>query len=61
MTLEIMQGRGCGPKKDHVLLQLHHLRMPTLLVDHHRGTGTKIFLVPRTCSQLSNRFTIELS
>jgi succinate dehydrogenase (ubiquinone) flavoprotein subunit len=25
MTLEIMQGRGCGPKKDHVLLQLHHL------------------------------------
>ena len=25
MTVEIMEGRGCGPKKDHVLLQLHHL------------------------------------
>eukprot|EP00996_Jenningsia_fusiforme_P005957 NODE_708_length_1965_cov_72.318372_g655_i0.p1 GENE.NODE_708_length_1965_cov_72.318372_g655_i0~~NODE_708_length_1965_cov_72.318372_g655_i0.p1 ORF type:complete len:425 (+),score=67.57 NODE_708_length_1965_cov_72.318372_g655_i0:596-1870(+) len=25
ITLEIMAGRGVGPKKDHVLLQLHHL------------------------------------
>ena len=25
MTMEILQGRGCGPKKDHVYLQLHHL------------------------------------
>eukprot|EP01100_Stratorugosa_tubuloviscum_P013818 TRINITY_DN70_c3_g1_i5.p1 TRINITY_DN70_c3_g1~~TRINITY_DN70_c3_g1_i5.p1 ORF type:complete len:648 (-),score=358.46 TRINITY_DN70_c3_g1_i5:137-2080(-) len=25
ITLEIMQGRGCGPKKDHCLLQLSHL------------------------------------
>lgn len=25
MTLEIREGRGCGPEKDHVLLQLHHL------------------------------------
>ena len=26
MTLEILEGRGCGPKKDHVYLQLHHLK-----------------------------------
>ncbi|XP_063365443.1 succinate dehydrogenase [ubiquinone] flavoprotein subunit, mitochondrial isoform X1 [Cydia amplana] len=25
MTVEIMEGRGCGPEKDHVHLQLHHL------------------------------------
>jgi len=25
MTLEIREGRGCGPNKDHVYLQLHHL------------------------------------
>ena len=25
MTLEIRDGRGCGPDKDHVYLQLHHL------------------------------------
>ncbi|KAK6167320.1 hypothetical protein SNE40_021381 [Patella caerulea] len=24
-TIEIREGRGCGPEKDHVLLQLHHL------------------------------------
>jgi len=28
--LEILEGRGCGPKKDHVLLQLHHLPPETL-------------------------------
>lgn len=25
MTLEMREGRGCGPEKDHVYLQLHHL------------------------------------
>lgn len=25
MTMEILEGRGCGPKKDHISLQLHHL------------------------------------
>jgi len=25
MTLEILEGRGCGPNKDHIHLQLHHL------------------------------------
>ena len=25
MTLEIMEGRGCGPNEDHIYLQLHHL------------------------------------
>lgn len=28
--MEIIAGRGCGPKKDHVLLQLHHLPPETL-------------------------------
>lgn len=25
MTLEILEGRGVGPSKDHIYLQLHHL------------------------------------
>eukprot|EP00997_Jenningsia_sp_PLL12_P002489 NODE_1431_length_1164_cov_209.568610_g1050_i1.p1 GENE.NODE_1431_length_1164_cov_209.568610_g1050_i1~~NODE_1431_length_1164_cov_209.568610_g1050_i1.p1 ORF type:complete len:308 (+),score=109.80 NODE_1431_length_1164_cov_209.568610_g1050_i1:141-1064(+) len=25
MAIEIREGRGCGPKKDHVYLELHHL------------------------------------
>jgi succinate dehydrogenase (ubiquinone) flavoprotein subunit len=25
MTLEIMEGRGVGPEKDHIFLQLNHL------------------------------------
>lgn len=25
MTIEMAEGRGCGPQKDHVYLQLHHL------------------------------------
>ena len=25
MTIEMMEGRGCGPDKDHLHLQLHHL------------------------------------
>uniref|UniRef100_A0A7S1J8M1 Succinate dehydrogenase [ubiquinone] flavoprotein subunit, mitochondrial n=1 Tax=Eutreptiella gymnastica TaxID=73025 RepID=A0A7S1J8M1_9EUGL len=36
MTLEIMAGRGVGPKKDHVLLQLHHLPSDML---HQRLPG----------------------
>ncbi|KAI8439487.1 hypothetical protein MSG28_013258 [Choristoneura fumiferana] len=30
MTIEIMEGRGCGPEKDHVHLQLHHLPLDQL-------------------------------
>merc|ERR1712137_986856 len=36
MTIEIMEGRGVGPKKDHIYLQLHHLK-PELL--HERLPG----------------------
>jgi succinate dehydrogenase / fumarate reductase flavoprotein subunit len=25
MTIEILEGRGCGPDKDHILLHLEHL------------------------------------
>ncbi len=25
MTMEILAGRGVGPQKDHIYLQLHHL------------------------------------
>uniref|UniRef100_A0A8W4F7W9 Succinate dehydrogenase [ubiquinone] flavoprotein subunit, mitochondrial n=1 Tax=Sus scrofa TaxID=9823 RepID=A0A8W4F7W9_PIG len=32
MTLEIREGRGCGPEKDHVYLQLHHLPPEQLAV-----------------------------
>merc|ERR1712172_360890 len=31
MTMEIREGRGCGPEKDHVYLQLHHLPPEQLL------------------------------
>merc|ERR1711976_1125237 len=30
MTIEINEGRGCGPDKDHVYLQLHHLPVEQL-------------------------------
>ena len=30
MTLEILEGRGCDPKKDHIHLQLHHIPKETL-------------------------------
>ncbi|KAH7707811.1 succinate dehydrogenase flavoprotein subunit [Aphelenchoides avenae] len=30
MTLEIMEGRGVGPDKDHIYLQLHHLPVEQL-------------------------------
>lgn len=30
MTLEIMEGRGVGPSKDHIYLQLHHLPVEQL-------------------------------
>ena len=30
MVIEILEGRGCGPDKDHVLLKLAHLRDETL-------------------------------
>jgi len=30
MTIEINEGRGVGPKKDHIYLQLHHLPPQTL-------------------------------
>jgi succinate dehydrogenase/fumarate reductase flavoprotein subunit len=33
MTIEIREGRGCGPEKDHVFLQLHHLPPEQLQVE----------------------------
>jgi len=30
MTIEIREGRGCGPEKDHCYLQLHHLPIEQL-------------------------------
>eukprot|EP00760_Papus_ankaliazontas_P024346 PhM_4_TR2254/c0_g1_i1/m.78350/K00234/SDHA, SDH1; succinate dehydrogenase (ubiquinone) flavoprotein subunit len=36
MTMEILAGRGCGPKKDHVMLQLHHID-PNLLAERLPG------------------------
>jgi hypothetical protein len=36
MTIEINEGRGCGPPKDHILLHLEHLE-PKLL--HERLPG----------------------
>ncbi len=36
MTMEIREGRGCGPEKDHILLQLSHLPADVL---HERLPG----------------------
>jgi len=36
ITLEVMQGRGVGPKKDHALLQLSHLS-PEILAERLPG------------------------
>jgi succinate dehydrogenase / fumarate reductase flavoprotein subunit len=36
MTIEIREGRGCGPQKDHILLHLEHLPPETL---HERLPG----------------------
>jgi len=36
MTVEILEGRGCGPNKDHILLHLEHLE-PAIL--HQRLPG----------------------
>ncbi|HEX3535338.1 MAG TPA: succinate dehydrogenase flavoprotein subunit [Stellaceae bacterium] len=36
MTIEILEGRGCGPQKDHILLHLEHLD-PAIL--HQRLPG----------------------
>lgn len=30
MTIEIMEGRGCGPNKDHIMLDLSHIDAKTL-------------------------------
>ena len=35
MTIEIMEGRGCGPEKDHCVLQLHHLPPEQLNQRYH--------------------------
>lgn len=31
MTMELIEGRGCGPKKDHLYLHLNHLAPETLM------------------------------
>ncbi|HEY0676528.1 MAG TPA: succinate dehydrogenase flavoprotein subunit, partial [Immundisolibacter sp.] len=36
MTVEILEGRGCGPAKDHIMLHLEHLGADTL---HERLPG----------------------
>ena len=36
MTMEIMEGRGCGPEKDHIYLYLNHLP-PEVLAERLPG------------------------
>ena len=44
MTIEVYEGRGCGPEKDHILLHLEHLE-PKVLHDRLPGISetAKIF------------------
>lgn len=39
MTMEIREGRGVGPEKDHIYLHLNHLP-PELLAEVRRTTST---------------------
>ncbi|XP_019879758.2 succinate dehydrogenase [ubiquinone] flavoprotein subunit, mitochondrial-like [Aethina tumida] len=53
MTMEILEGRGCGPKKDHIFLQLHHLpveklkkQLPGITKTAYEFAGVNIFKEP---------------
>ncbi|XP_031767341.1 succinate dehydrogenase [ubiquinone] flavoprotein subunit, mitochondrial-like [Galleria mellonella] len=53
IATEIRQGRGVGPKKDHMYLQLHHLkpeiirdRLPGIAETAHTFTGVDVFTQP---------------
>lgn len=59
MTLEIREGRGCGPEKDHIYLHLNHLP-PELLAERLPGISetaaifagvdvTKVRLLQEVC------------
>ena len=43
MTNEIMEGRGCGPKKDHIHLNLSHLDNKVLEETSHNNRVCKKF------------------
>lgn len=49
ITMEILAGRGCGPKKDHVMLQLHHIapdqlakKLPGISESAHTFAGVDV-------------------
>jgi len=46
MTMEIMEGRGCGPEKDHIHLHLDHLNSDLI---HERLPGIHVFLNLNYC------------
>ncbi|XP_050684183.1 succinate dehydrogenase [ubiquinone] flavoprotein subunit, mitochondrial-like isoform X2 [Leptidea sinapis] len=53
MATEIRQGRGVGPKKDHIFLQLHHLpaqtikeKLPGISETAYTFTGTDVYTQP---------------
>ncbi|KAJ8982188.1 hypothetical protein NQ317_001512 [Molorchus minor] len=53
IVMEILEGRGCGPLKDHALLQLHHLprdqilkRLPGITRTAHDFLGIDITREP---------------
>jgi len=53
MTLEIREGRGCGPNKDHIHLNLHHLppdvlaeRLPGITETAHIFAGVDVTKEP---------------
>jgi hypothetical protein len=55
MTIEIREGRGCGPEKDHVFLQLHHLPPEQLQVPPL--PPSKVFFSPQILSCCSGYLT----
>jgi succinate dehydrogenase/fumarate reductase flavoprotein subunit len=56
MTIEIREGRGCGPEKDHVFLQLHHLPPEQLQVpslEFSRGFLISLHIINSSVAQLN--------
>lgn len=53
VPVKILLGRGCGPKKDHIFLQLHHLpveklkkQLPGITKTAYEFAGVNIFKEP---------------
>lgn len=54
MTMEIREGRGCGPEKDHIYLHLDHLP-PELLAERLPGISETAAIFAGMCDPYLHR------